>query len=265
MRVAARAGKGTKTMRALMDCFEIAGREVVTAVGSGGKTALMWRLAQDYKAQKVLVTTTTKFHAPYKTREVEQLFRRQYDHASLPQDRALPGVTLAGSKDPSGKLKGLPAGMLERVAPLYQKVLIEGDGSRTCPLKGWESYEPVVPDFTTMTIGVIPIWQVGGVVSKESVHRLPLFTKLTGARVGDTITLQHVAHAIAGREGCRSLMSEAKGRRVVFINQVENNEELGKAVELLSLLPETFLHRLDILVAGSVWLNTGEVLWKKEH
>ena len=53
-------GKGGTNCGVLKKCFDLQGKEIVSIVGSGGKTSLMWALAKTYRKEAVLVSTTTK-------------------------------------------------------------------------------------------------------------------------------------------------------------------------------------------------------------
>ena len=202
----------------------------ITVIGSGGKTALIWHLASSLApGRKILVTPTTKMYLP----------------PSPP-----PGVTLAGVYNgASGKLEGLPPGQLEEAIHGYDFVLIEGDGSKGLPLKAWSEDEPVVPAFTDLTIGVLPLWPIGKPVSESLIHRLPLFLTLTGAVSGEPITQGHILRVIAASTG---LFAKARGKRLLFFSQVEDDAALKQAQEITEALPEEFRNGLDDVMAGSV-------------
>jgi hypothetical protein len=53
------------------------------------------------------------------------------------------------------------------------------------------------------------------------------------------------------------LFAKARGRRVLFFNQVENNEDMKKARELCGLIRGSFRGKV---IAGSVSKNFAEVL-----
>ncbi|MDR0468567.1 MAG: putative selenium-dependent hydroxylase accessory protein YqeC, partial [Peptococcaceae bacterium] len=204
-------------MPKLTDMIAIREKETVAFVGSGGKTALMWLLADHYRQSKTLVTTTTKIFYD-RDRHFED-FRDSRSLLSLPIVR---GVTLAGEVlhgEESGKLGGLNPESLEKGKELFDRVFIEGDGSRRLPLKGWADHEPVVPWFTGCTIGVITLWSVGMPINESIIFRLPVFCEISGAKEGDALTIAHVAAAIAHPRG---LWKGSRGRRILFINQVED-------------------------------------------
>jgi probable selenium-dependent hydroxylase accessory protein YqeC len=172
----------------------------------------------------------------------------------------------------TGKLEALPVNVLETMTAAYDLVLLEGDGSRGLPLKGWAEHEPVVPPYTTVSIGVIPISPLGKKVSPELVFRLPQFTALCGAEEGDTLGPAHLAAVItAGMDGKtgtggrgngtgRGLFAAARGRKLLFINQAEDEEQRRQARELAALLPGDFIAGLEGIICGSVERNQVEVL-----
>jgi probable selenium-dependent hydroxylase accessory protein YqeC len=170
-----------------------------------------------------------------------------------------PGVTLAGVPDGAkGKLEALPPGVLAEAARGYDLTLIEGDGSRGLPLKAWAAHEPVVPPFTTATIGIIPLRPLGRPVSEGFIHRLPLFTALSGAAEGEPLKPEHLVRVITGTGG-RGLFAEARGERILFFNQIDDGG-LGQAEALASLLPREFLAGLRWIIAGSVMKDRAAVI-----
>jgi hypothetical protein len=234
---------------------------VFTVIGSGGKTSLIRLLAQSQRRRKVLVSPTTKMYP-------------------------LPGipawVSLAGLLNrETGKLEALPAELLERLIPGYDLVLLEGDGSRGLPLKGWAEHEPVVPPYTTLCIGVIPLSPLGKKITPEIVFRLPLFRALCGAAEGDTLCPAHLAAVITaggraepsgglggagadeGAGGGKGLFAAARGRKLLFINQVEDERRRRQARELAALLPDDFMAGLEGIICGSVELDQVEVLQQR--
>lgn len=170
-----------------------------------------------------------------------------------------PGSTLTAEEAETAmaafKLQGLPEGMYARMSlpdGHFSLLLLEADGSRMRPLKGWKSHEPVIPDWATCSIGVIPLRQIGKVLKAGDVHRQEEFCALTCASVGQILRAEHVASAISGPRG---IFARARGRLTLFFSQVEGAAALDLAREVLRTLPETFLQRLDRVVAGSALLG----------
>jgi probable selenium-dependent hydroxylase accessory protein YqeC len=234
---------------------------VLTVIGSGGKTSLIWLLARAQRRRRVLVSPTTKMLIP--PPEADCYDRLVTGPAAPFPGPGIRGITLAGvSREAGGKLEALPSGVLEEAAGEYDLILIEGDGSRCLPLKAWAAHEPVVPPFTTVTVGVMPLWPLGRPASDRLIHRLPLFTALGGAAEGEILRPEHLAKTIAGTGGGaagRGLFAEARGERVLFFNQIDDGDP-RQAEELASLLPEEFRRGLRRIIAGSVLRDRVAVL-----
>lgn len=223
------------------------GGNTVTVIGSGGKTSLIWRMAAGLSGaagpfRRILVTPTTKMFVPE---------GKPYDRycGGVPPE-PVPGVTLAGFfNEKSGKLESLPPEELERIRHGYDLVLIEGDGARGLPLKAWAEDEPVIPSFTNITVGILPLWPLGKPVTEKIIHRLPLFASLSGAEEGELLKPEHIRRVISGWAGNPGLFARARGSRILFFNQTEDSRALMQARELAEHLPPRFP---DAIIAGSV-------------
>jgi probable selenium-dependent hydroxylase accessory protein YqeC len=235
--------------------------QVFTVIGSGGKTSLIWLLAQSLRAYKVLVSPTTKMYPPPpELHRYDYFFSRRGPPPSPFPARA--GISLAGLlNEGTGKLEALPPAALEKMVSACDLVFLEGDGSQGLPFKGWADHEPVVPLYTSVTIGIIPIAPLGEKVSERLIFRLPQFMRLSGAKEGDTLSPAHLAAAITGTKKERGLFSAARGKKLLFINQAEDEAHRDDARTLVSLLPRDFLAELERILCGSVEQNRAEVLY----
>lgn len=223
------------------------GKTVFSIIGSGGKTSLLWCLADSVRGEKTLATTTTRMMLPD---AAEGLYDRLLFASDYPPDfRPLTGVTMAGTKTPEGKFRSLEPAALAALIPMFDYVFIEADGSRTLPVKAWADYEPVVPPYTGVTIGILPVWPLGLPVSGAIIHRPELFTALTGAKEGGPLVPEHLARVIDSGGG---LFKAACGKRILFFNQVEDDETSEKARAVLTACNKDFLRGLDGIIAGSV-------------
>lgn len=217
---------------------------VVCIVGAGGKTSLMFHLANEAKEQgySTYVSTTTRILIPSSG---------QYDDLNLSgksvADRqAEPGIYVAGRSLSEKKMRGVCQEVLSRDSQHFDMVLLEADGAANKSLKGWRATEPVIPGITTHTIGVVDISAVGHVAADDLVHRLDLFCDISGATKGERLTVQHLHNVITHRMG---LFYQAKGKKIIFINKVESPEAKQNTIALLSLLSKA------VVVAGSVHKN----------
>lgn len=243
-------------MDTLIDCFDFQGQQVVSLIGSGGKTSLMWYLANCYRKQKVLVSTTTKIGYPVD--RAHDFFYSQ-NFSNLGKDGQ--GITLAGSLTLGGyKLSSLPLCVFQESLQHFDKVFLEADGSKQLPLKGWETFEPVILPETTVTIGLIPISVLGNCIDEMTIHRLSLFLRATGATQGEKIKEETLAEIISSPTG---LWSKSQGHRILCINQVETPEQLRQAKKVFSLLPHMLLKRLSKVIACNIQSEKGIILWEK--
>ena len=247
-------------------------RRVAAVIGSGGKTSLIWRLAGAFSrpdafapGRKILITPTAKMLVPP---EASGLYDYYFDF-NTPNDRhrflagPSPGITLAGTFNTgTNKLEALPPPVLEEMTTAYDLVLAEADGSRGLPLKAWCETEPVVPPYVNHTIGILPLWPIGKAVSGELIHRLELFLALTGAAPEEIINNGHLLKLITGngKSSPSGLFAKALGKKILFFNQIEDEQTFAYARNLSKLLPSQFRSGLSNIIAGSVKLDSVEEL-----
>ncbi|MHC1719692.1 MAG: selenium cofactor biosynthesis protein YqeC [Clostridiaceae bacterium] len=187
---------------------------VVSIVGAGGKTTLMFSLAKKLKANyKVLVTTTTKIGFPA---------QNQYDciavgSENFPKYNSLQqkGIYIYGtSVNDENKLVGLAPELLDSLTAYFDYILIESDGARRKLIKGWTCYEPVICKSTTHTIGVLNLKVLGMDVTEDNVHRIEEFIKITGAHRGEKINEKHLARLVFHKNG---LFKSSRGEKILFL------------------------------------------------
>ena len=113
---------------------------IIAVVGSGGKTTLIKKLAQQYRSQgkTVFVTTTTHMYM-----EEDTLLTDDAD--AIIQELKEKGYAMAGIRDDI-KFRSLPEETYAEVCKYADVVLVEADGSKNRPLKYPNSTEPVIPD-----------------------------------------------------------------------------------------------------------------------
>lgn len=241
-------------MEPLSDCFKLGGGDVVTLLGSGGKTSLFWRLASAFPHWRLLLTTSVRmvwewwrpFDAFVEGAEAWEAFAPKEAGAYL----------LAARTGGGRKLHGPSMEQLSHLLPRYDLTILEGDGAKERPLKGWADHEPVVPAETTMSIGVLPVTVLGMAATEENVHRLPAFCRLTGLRIGEAVDERALLRVISNENG---LWKRARGRKILFLNQAEGEKNLAKGRALAALLRREDI-ALDGIVLGSVRENRGKRL-----
>ena len=198
----------------------------VAVSGCGGKTSLINSFARESAGNmSVLITPTTKIR-PERDDGVFLVKTREECLAHIPRR----GIQCMGVLNAAtGKLEALSPDDLSAIVPRYDLALMEADGSRGLPCKGWTERDPVIPGFATHTIGVVSIKAVGLCASEENIFRLGEFLRLTGMTKGESVTIRALALMIASPEG---MFRRKSGTVSVMINQAESPGLMKLAREL---------------------------------
>jgi molybdenum cofactor cytidylyltransferase len=240
---------------ALLDALGIGRGDVVAVAGAGGKTTLVYRLAQDARRAglRVLATTTTHMGTlPEAVTgpvfvEAEGDPLPGLDHALRVQGQA----TLLGRRVREDKLEGVPPERVDALARRADLVLVEADGARGRSLKMPAEHEPVVPRSTTLLLVLAALDLLDEPLEERWVHRLELVGdacgKLRGARLGP----EDVVHALGSARGYPSRVPPG-ARAAVFLNKVERPEAWAAAEWIAPRLVPPY----QLLLAGSA--RTGE-------
>ncbi|BAK93951.1 putative uncharacterized protein [Tetragenococcus halophilus subsp. halophilus] len=241
----------------LIDCFELKDYEVLSIIGSGGKTSLLIFLAKKYCHEKVLLSTTTKMGYP-KASIYHRLVIDPFENLT-----AEIGITMAGkviAKHEKKKISMPESAAFRQSFPLFDKVFLEADGAKQRPLKAWADFEPVIVSETTTTIGIIPLCVLGQRTDETIIHRLPYYLKLVSVKKNSPITVQHLAQLIEHPEG---LFAKARGEKILYINHVEVTRDLELAKQIVQKMNPMFKRQLKKIIAGNTFSNRGWILWEK--
>ncbi|MBQ5749266.1 MAG: putative selenium-dependent hydroxylase accessory protein YqeC [Oscillospiraceae bacterium] len=185
---------------------------VTAVIGSGGKTSLIFALAQELSANaRVIVCTTTKIFPP----EMPCVTDEKIEAALCKHN-----LICVGTPTDAGKLSA-PQTECSELARLADYVLVEADGAKRMPLKAHAAYEPVVPQEAGEVICVVGLSGIGKPIS-ACVHRAEIFAQNLGAELDEIATAQLV---------CKHLKLENLHTRV-FLNQAdtEREEEFGHII-----------------------------------
>ena len=101
----------------------------------------------------------------------------------------------------------------ERIADV---ILVEADGAAHKPVKAPNQTEPVIPDCTSLCIGVVGLDCLTQTLTEEHVHRHILFSKLTGCKVGEEITPLHLQTLACSPDGLFKNCPAQCSRHVLF-------------------------------------------------
>ncbi|MCX7668789.1 MAG: selenium cofactor biosynthesis protein YqeC, partial [Anaerolineae bacterium] len=211
----------------LIPALRLQTREVVALVGAGGKSALLFRLADELAAagRHVVTTMTTKIFVAQKARAPVTLAiasdgereasndkrqtadgeRRASDIegeqvvqdedallARLPEllARHQHVLVTGGTIVEEVKIQGVAPRLVDRLAghEAVDVVIVEADGSRRKPLKAPAAHEPVIPSTATLVVPVVGLDVVGRPLTADHVHRPEIIAALTGTAPGAPVT-----------------------------------------------------------------------------
>jgi len=253
----------------LKKSFSLKDQGVVSIVGAGGKSTLMYALARDLvqSGKRVLTTTTTKIYTPAQedspallvSQNPEKIVKeaavllQQHSHVSLG------GEELLGQ----GKLLGIKpevVGYLQS-SGLFDFILVEADGAARRSLKASGTREPVIPRVSDYIVTVVGLDVVGRQLGDRTVHRASLYSELTGLSMGQTLTESSIATLLL-YEMEKQGATKKDALRIVFLNKAETRKSLMMAEQITEFLlklpglppdmvvtgqlrPEPYIHRIS--------------------
>ena len=194
--------------------LEIPEHAVISVTGAGGKTSLIFAWARELAAsgKSVVITTTTHMYRPERIEEE--------------------GIRIVVSDDPErhDKVTAPPEAVLEDLRNTADVILIEADGSRRKPLKWPGEREPVIPDYTDITVCVAGLSAVGK-QTEEAVFRA---NELPEAMKSETVDVNLMHKILASRSGGQK---GVRGEFRIFLNQVDDDiDRLAAAYRLQQIL-----------------------------
>ena len=222
----------------LVDAFALREREVISLVGAGGKTTLMFALARELlgKGHTVITTTTTRIAEPDPEDTPCIVIEADEGKAMILLKDGLVGhghCTFAPQRFVGRKIGGTAPAFIERLASMQTAdyIIVEADGARRLPLKAPAEHEPVISSATTLLIPISGIDALGKPLNEETAFRPELIAKLTKTRLGDPVTTAMMALLIVHPQGLGK-GTPAGARIIPFINKVETIERLKGAREI---------------------------------
>jgi probable selenium-dependent hydroxylase accessory protein YqeC len=212
----------------LQDALLLENGGIVSLVGAGGKTSLMYRLARELcrKGAKVLTTTTTRIRPPTPQQSPACIL------AAAPEDILEQATAMlqthrhitaaAGESAEAGKLTGLTAQAVDRLggSRVFDWIIVEADGAAGRPLKAPAAHEPVIPSRTDWLVGMAGLSAVGKPLCERWVFRTEIFSSLSGLAPGSTVTAEAVAAVLVHEQGVLK-GAPRRCRCLAFLNQAD--------------------------------------------
>lgn len=234
----------------LAEALGVAPGDIVALVGGGGKTTLMYRLAEELAAagHRVLVTTTTKIYPPLPD-QVDWAIADEDDDGRLAHAagflRRHAIVAALSGPGPEGKMNGVSPAWVERAAAEAgaDYLLVEADGAAGRPIKAPAPHEPVIPSCATVVVAVIGLDALGAPLDTEHVHRPERVAALTGLVPGEPLTAEAIALLATHPEGLAK--GAPPGARIEYVlNKVDGPQDVSRARVLASALCRAGVRRV---------------------
>ena len=252
-----------KTINSLKEAFDIHPKDVISLVGAGGKTTLMFALARELGLHKkvVITTTTTKIFPPSSLDTPYLLIsqeEREIVNFILKKGGELNHITIASrALADSGKLQGIDPLLISKLLTLsaVNYIIIEADGAFQKPLKAPDPlFEPVIPQQTSLVIPVVGIDSLGCVLSEENVFRSEIASKLTGLTLGKPISAEAIAVLILHPDGL-TRGSPEEARIIPVINKTDLHANLSSARDIASRILKANHPKVDRVVISQAQLH----------
>jgi probable selenium-dependent hydroxylase accessory protein YqeC len=243
-------------MTSLREGLMLEGGGVVSLVGGGGKTTLMFKLARELSmaGEPVLTTTTTKIFEPSLDQAggviLSDSVTNILDQAGEMLDKQLHLTAAVGKLSESGKLIGFQPDIIGELwsAGLFQWIIVEADGAAGKPLKAPVAHEPVIPACTKRLVAMVGLNGVGQPLTERLVFRHAHFARLTGLKYGKNVTAAAIADVLVRNEGLfKGFCPEAM--RFAFLNQADEGKNFAtgqRVARILSRRKNTGLTRVVI-------------------
>lgn len=230
-------------MKNLFDLIDLKNGDIVSVVGSGGKTTFMYKLSKELSNKKVIITTSTKMFIPKEDEKFNIIFLNESKNINLEK-----GINFLIGEIVSENKFHTNVELIDENVYGFDYLLIESDGSKRKPLKGWNETEPVISKRTNKTVGIIPIDIIGKIAKEDIIHRIEKFSKISLISEGEEITPEAIANVISSKNG---LFKNSVGEKILFLNKIENKKQYEMACKLLKILERKNIN-INKIIGGSL-------------
>ena len=191
---------------------------ITAIVGAGGKTTVLRKLVEYGLLTGVptMVTTTTKLYEtqvalwnPY----YGDSFEHAEHHCSQSINMGRCGAWFSGVSG-TKVLSVAPSSIddMSRVHPNWS-IVVEADGAKEKWIKAPKTMEPVIPELTTTTIGVVNLQALGMPIEEEHIHNIELVMDIVERGRGAIITPSMLGKLVLHPQG---LFQYSKGDKILF-------------------------------------------------
>jgi len=240
----------------IQEALSLGDKGVISLVGAGGKSSLMYCLARELVSagKKVLTTTTTKIYMPTRKEspvtivskvpeeivEKAETLLRDHSHITVGSDYL----------QTHNKLNGLEPSVVEHVlqSNLFDFIIIEADGAAGRSLKACAPHEPVVPLFSNYIVALVGLDVMTKPLIEAWVFRSSIFSRITGLGLEQNITESSIALSML--HDMSSITTRGKeSQKIAFLNKADNSKAVKAGKRIAALLDKngnSIFHRIII-------------------
>jgi len=246
--------------RLLVPAFGISDQvRVVSLVGAGGKSSLMYALAHELVARgkTVVSTTTTKIFRPRPDESPHLVLARNTAELADLSARLseFKHVTIGTSIDATtGKLQGVAEEIITTAAKVADLVVVEADGAAGRPVKAPAPWEPVIPSCTDLVIMVVGLDCLGRPANEEFAFRLKEFLALTGLAPGDPVMPASIGRLVVDKNGGLKGVTPQMNF-IPFLNKLDLLTDRELFVATVNAIRERGRERIQKIVVGTLKEN----------
>ena len=207
--------------------------KTIAFVGGGGKTTLLYALAEELQrhGQSVVVTTTTHMQRP------KNFFVAEKFDAACRGQLEKKSILVAGRPCGDGKLSPVAAAFFAVLAESADYLLVEADGAKRLPLKVPDLHEPVLPEHVDLVVGVAGIDAIGKRIG-DICHRAQRTADFLGKSLDDVVEEEDFAAIFQSNQGSRK---QVHCRFQAVIHKVDTVSALARAARIARLMKETVI------------------------
>ncbi len=216
---------------------------VVSLIGGGGKTTLLYEMAgfAVRNGQNVLVTTSTHMYCPPKE-------WRDLSLADVERKFQTGRAAIMGSdcKDPEKLIKPEET-LFQAARERADLTLIEADGAKHLPCKAPAEHEPALLSCSDIVVGVTGLSALGRPLQK-CCFRAERAAGLLGCSMEHRISAADLAQLIAAKAGQQKNLEDRSFYAV--LHQYEEKEHRQAALEIAERLQEQGINHVLMTCAG---------------
>jgi probable selenium-dependent hydroxylase accessory protein YqeC len=241
----------------ILDILPLETGGILSLTGAGGKTSLMFLLADILtgEGKRVLTTTTTKIFSPPPSQSKTVIISDSINELLIQAETLVQEqkhITAAAARIHEGdKLKGFSPEQIDTIhkAGIFDWIIVEADGAAQKPLKAPADHEPVIPENTAIWVGVMGLDVLGKPLTEAHVFRSELISQRIGLPLGERILEHHVAGLLVNPQGYLKGVPP-KAYHCIFLNKADTPKGIDCGRKIVDYIQYTGTGKLNTVIIG---------------